>query len=445
MRRGWMQIVLLASMLAAALLLLSAAAGHAQQPGAGCGGQGCNEVIVNPGCPGNCNQEGGGGGGSSQTPGDSGSNSGNAGGQQGGGQQEACPTSVDYQPVGNGMCKMVLLDCHGRASESVPDRVPCPDATVSERRPICDRYEFSDGRLTCVSSCFGVNLRASVPFPGNCIDLRPYPVTMVNWDSAARYSCASSRTGTTYVDFVGSGTINNPRDGDWRNVRFSLTLYPMGIAYAWLPNAPLLKLPLVNEITPPVLFKFTLPSHPAAGANRLASTVPGFDEAPGDMPVFTGQVAAAYGLRWSLTYEEYDEVYEEVCVRGPKRDSNGGWVYDCKTNRNLRWNDGHKELRLVETRWIPRSLGGVIPASMINMPPEMRADLNGDGVADAIWNRNFVIRRMNDINRVDDPVWRRQWSFGGLIYWGVRDCSKSGKGVVKTVGGSSANRPSTHT
>ncbi|MCX7635471.1 MAG: hypothetical protein N2Z74_06970, partial [Syntrophales bacterium] len=115
-------------------------------------------------------------------------------------------------------------------------------------------------------------------------------------------------------------------------------------------------------------------------------------------------------------------VWERTCVRGPKDyDRYGRPVYECKTNSNLRYNNGHYEDHLVFSGWVGKSLGGELPAASINAPAALKADLNGDGIPDAIWNRNFIIRRMNDINRIDDPVWRRQWAFGGTIYWGVRE------------------------
>jgi hypothetical protein len=41
----------------------------------------------------------------------------------------------------------------------------------------------------------------------------------------------------------------------------------------------------------------------------------------------------------------------------------------------------------------------VDPDAIRGLPPQYRADLNGDGKADALWNYNSVIRRMNESDR----------------------------------------------
>jgi hypothetical protein len=431
-------VLILGLLLAAGLLLaVPAASVRAEDPPPTICDNQCDAFQPVEGCPGGCAPGGGSGGGVIPIPGNEGgeTNPGDGGGSSSSQQCGIIEKSYTFTRGGidgetfcyqwssavdsctgnelyGGITNITYGECQGTSS-------------TYNRKPICDRISYTNGRLTCDSTCFDIELHASVPFPGNCIDLRPYPVSLVNWPSAARYSCASSATGTdfrAYVNFGGGTSVNNPKPGDWRNVRFSLTLYPFGIAYAWLPHVPVLTLPLVNDTAPPVLFKFPYSSHPAAGGGPLAGTIQGFDEAPSDMPVFVGQAAAAYGLRWSLTYEEYQEVWERTCVRGPKNyDRYGRPVYECKTSRNLRYNNGHYEDRLVFSGWVGKSFGGELPAASINAPAALKADLNGDGIPDAIWNRNFVIRRMNDINRIDDPVWRRQWAFGGTIYWGVRE------------------------
>ena len=56
-----------------------------------------------------------------------------------------------------------------------------------------------------------------------------------------------------------------------------------------------------------------------------------------------------------------------------------------------------------------------------DLPPELAADLNGDGIADVYWNRNLTVRRMDPAGRVDNPVWAASWNWGGAVYWGVRE------------------------
>jgi hypothetical protein len=51
----------------------------------------------------------------------------------------------------------------------------------------------------------------------------------------------------------------------------------------------------------------------------------------------------------------------------------------------------------------------------------MMADLDHNGAPDAYWDRSVQIRRMDNANRVDNPLWARSYSWGGIFYWGVRE------------------------
>ena len=51
----------------------------------------------------------------------------------------------------------------------------------------------------------------------------------------------------------------------------------------------------------------------------------------------------------------------------------------------------------------------------------LKADINGDGTADAYWDNKLTLRRMDDNNRVDNPQYQRSWNWGGIIYWAVRE------------------------
>ena len=62
------------------------------------------------------------------------------------------------------------------------------DSSTATLEPVCDTIEIRNGQLSCSSSCFGFNISASVTFPGFCIDVTPYPVTLVNYDTAVRNS-----------------------------------------------------------------------------------------------------------------------------------------------------------------------------------------------------------------------------------------------------------------
>ena len=70
-------------------------------------------------------------------------------------------------------------------------------------------------------------------------------------------------------------------------------------------------------------------------------------------------------------------------------------------------------------------------APLRDMPASVGADLNGDGMADAYWDHNLTLRRMDAANRVDNPTYRHSWNWGGLIYWGVRE----GQGQIGWPGG----------
>jgi hypothetical protein len=81
---------------------------------------------------------------------------------------------------------------------------------------------------------------------------------------------------------------------------------------------------------------------------------------------------------------------------------------------------GHKVV--VDYEWRRHSTGGEIPPLAVqNVPVSRLADINGDGVPDAFWNNNLTMRRMDDSNSVNNPQYQRSWSWGGIIYWAVRE------------------------
>ena len=50
------------------------------------------------------------------------------------------------------------------------------------------------------------------------------------------------------------------------------------------------------------------------------------------------------------------------------------------------------------------------------------ADLNGDGVPDAYWDRLVQVRRMDNNKRIDEPDWKHTYSWcGSTWYWAVRE------------------------
>lgn len=278
----------------------------------------------------------------------------------------------------------------------------------------CVAFTITGGGVYCQTS-WGLDwyLEASVSFPDTFLDLRPYPATLVRWPSAARNGGTPSASGSGSLDYIayGGGDEDDPEVGDWQDVVLTLQLSPATpILFFTMPQIGTLALPDVGSDGQPTLFQFELPSHPEAGGNVLAGSVGGLGELSPDMPLFTGSATSAYRLFWSLLYEAYDK----DCQAGPDPASG---TYNCKTSNSEPLDDGHWEYE-----WEDQSMGGEItPNMVIGLPPELAADLNGDGIPDAYWNSQVTIRRMDDNNSVTNPAWQGTWSWGGVVYWAVRE------------------------
>ncbi len=213
----------------------------------------------------------------------------------------------------------------------------------------------------------------AIPLPPTYIDVRPYPVTLVRWPTAIRCS--------------GQGISNNSclvsSAGEMRNLSLSLEFRPAsGIVTVTLPYLPAFTFNASSPTAQPILFRWDVPSHPAVGANRMAGTLNGFfDEIPGDFPVFSGQMSTPYRLYWTVSFQ---------------RNETGNWV-------------GYS------------FAGELLPQDVRDLPLNMIADLNGDGNGDAYWDPNFIISRMDENNRTDNPLYERHWSYGSLLPWAVRE------------------------
>jgi hypothetical protein len=158
-----------------------------------------------------------------------------------------------------------------------------------------------------------------------------------------------------------------------------------------------------------MLFQFEQPSHPAAGASVTAALA-GLGELAPDMTLFSGTAQSAYQLFWALAYEEYDR----DCEPGPDPDTG---AFTCRADGQATEDDGHWEYA-----WDSHGMGGEITPNMVNgLPPSLAADLNGDGIPDAYWNHQVIIRRMDEANSVTNPEWQASWTWGGVIYWAVRE------------------------
>jgi len=296
----------------------------------------------------------------------------------------------------------------------------------------CEINRWS-GHLEC--SFWNETLRTAVNFPGIVLDIEPYPVTLVRWPTYFRFSGAGTANSAATLPFVGRGTVDHPMPGDQKNITLTFTLRPfpaMLYMQLHLPRAGYYQgegkrcaevenfmLPLQSDPSPPkTVGCWNVPSHPAAGAGPLAGGISGLDELASDMPLFVGWARVPYMAEWHMAYEQW-EVVDRNCVLGPARyDANGNPVYECKAQGSA-WNNGHWE---DVYDWKLHTDGGAIdPEAVTGLPDYLKADINGDGRADAFWNYDTLIRRMNEAWSVNDPVYKRSWSWGGRVYIAVRE------------------------
>jgi len=347
------------------------------------------------------------------------SGGGEGGGGNGGGDGGTCTpgehlvyqvTSYDAE---TGTCDAIPIwvdNCTGQPVESGGDAVddmPCTLQASSPPHP-CTVFSVGGGGITCTNTEWQVTARVS--FPETFLDVRPYPVTLVRWPTALRNGGTPNASGSGGVDYLpyGGGSPGNPREGDWQDLRLTLTLRPGGPMMITLPKVGSLSLPDQGASGDPTLIQWQVPSHPAVGAGPLASSIAGLDELPGDMPLFVGNGHTPYRLFWEVHYFEYEAIKE--CVSGPG--GNGG--YNCGGGT------GHKVI--VGFDWKSHSNGGEIsPSDVQNVPDGSAADMNGDGHADAFWDNNLTLRRMDGANHVDNPQYLHHWNWSGVIYWAVRE------------------------
>jgi hypothetical protein len=311
--------------------------------------------------------------------------------------------------AGAGTCEALLVyqdNCTGQMIEPAadePDEIPCAPGNPVPPNP-CDELSVSGGGITC--EAYAWDLKANVRFPEIYLDVRPYPATLVRWDTTVRSGSMGQASGSDGKDYIpyGGGSPGNPREGDWSDLRLILTLRPAGMLYLNLPYIG--DFPLASGAS--YTFAWEVPSHPAAGGGPLAGSIAGLDELPSDMPLFVGYGRAPYRLYWELRYLVYESIKE--CFPGP----NANGRYNCDRGT------GHKEI--VDYEWRRRSQGGEIPPSAVrNLPASVMADLNNDGTADAYWDNNLTLRRMDNAGSISNPLYQRSWSWGGTIYWAVRE------------------------
>lgn len=319
-----------------------------------------------------------------------------------------------YRPepsLGPGQCSVwenKVSDCTGEILFGSNQGVDaCPQASIQPQHP-CTSFSINASGITCGNTEW--KLSARITFPEIYLDVRPYPATLVRWPTAIRNGGIPESKGSGGVNYVpyGGGSPNNPQVGDWQDLRLLLTLRPAGPMTVTLPYINTMELTDQGPTGSPTLFQWEVPSHPVVGGGPLAGSINGLNELPADIPLFVGNGHAPYRLFWELHYEEYESI--EGCASGPG--ANGS--YNCGGGT------GHRDI--IGYDWKRHSSGGEIPPSAVkNLPASLGADINHDGVPDGYWDNNLTLRRMDDNNRVDNPIYRHSWNWGGIIYWAVRE------------------------
>jgi hypothetical protein len=320
---------------------------------------------------------------------------------------------VIFVPISDEICEIVIREvdvCTGEVlwEESASAYASCFEHPTVGHNP-CTTFTITPGGVTCISEWA---VEAHVSFPETFLDLRPFPATLVRWPTAVRCGGLPAASGSGTYDYVpyGGGSPDDPDLGDWRDLRLTLTLRPAGPMFFAMPQLGTLVLSDVGATGPASLHQWELPSHPEAGGSVLAGNVAGLEELPVDIPLFQGSANSPYRLFWRLTYERYTR----DCEAGLDPETG---QFHCKTRNSLLENDGHWEYE-----WDRRSDGGEITPNLVSgLPPNLAADLNGDGVPDAFWNHQVTIRRMDEVGRVDNPQWAGSWNWGGAVYWAVRE------------------------
>ena len=86
----------------------------------------------------------------------------------------------------------------------------CPTSTTITIENPCDEFLVSGGGITCVSDLTdsssypgsSFSLHAHAPWPGIEIHARPFPITLVDWDTVMRVTGLGSSSGAGYLGYV---------------------------------------------------------------------------------------------------------------------------------------------------------------------------------------------------------------------------------------------------
>lgn len=267
--------------------------------------------------------------------------------------------SGPHRDESRGQCYYIVRPyerCGGTFGEPMTQYTDCPRPAM--QNPCVDENGHPlisagpDG-IVCGRAGSSWRIEARVRMPAFVVDVRPYPATLVGWPTAIRLTTLPTAEGSGTLDYIplGGGTPENPKPGDWRNVRLTLRLKPGGWCQVTLPNArgpmmtlrrPAHPLPLYERFRlaaqgafgAPTYIYWEVPSHPAAGNTFLDPGLNARVGLPGDFPAFRGEIWAPYYLEWEFAWEEYKEESNKYCddrsPAGNECDSNGDGVKDKK-------------------------------------------------------------------------------------------------------------------
>jgi len=336
------------------------------------------------------------------------------------------------EDLGDNVCKWApdqYYDCEsGESQDVVVHRGALTvEAACSQPGPTppCGGLVWSDGiswlteygDRTC--SAWEWRLQVHAGLPCNRLAIYPYPATTVGWPSGFKFIGAGTTTAQAARAYAGAGSPGNPRVGDQRNIVLQLKLVPARNALElylprWgrvvdggksCPEQGSVFLPPQGVFGRPKTWAcWDLPSHPAAGGEDQAGRYFPDDPVGPDAPLFKGWGRVPYYAYWALSYQEYKErTYCDTSYANWGWDEEAGqWVPECTEDGQ----PGHWE---TEYYWDTVSRGGVIdPDWVAGLPAGMKADLNGDGDADAFWSYGVQVLRMDENGRLDG-WWRKEY------------------------------------
>jgi hypothetical protein len=263
-------------------------------------------------------------------------------------------------------------------------------------------FDLTSGTINCTWN-FQWELEAGVSMPPIVIDARPYPVTLVNWPTAIRVNGLTDASGSGSLAYAGwgGGTPSSPAVGDWRDIALTLTFRPTGNPVSVsLMKQDMLTGPSTGSLIK--TFTWVVPSHPAAGATRMAGEVGQLGEIPSDITLFEGYSQTTYRLFYQLAYDEYSRNYVCYDTAPPPPNYLGTPGPSCLHGAWVGSWDGKS------------TSGEILPSQVENLPPA----LNGGSVFNDF---SVIIRRMDENGSTSNPKYAHQYSWGSIFYWACRE------------------------